>query len=35
LGNTWNEKDQIRRKEEEEAIEQKKKELRDFIAKKI
>jgi hypothetical protein len=35
LGRTWIEKDQIRRKEEEEAIEQKKKELRDFIAKKI
>jgi hypothetical protein len=35
LGNTWIEKDQIRRKEEEEATEQKKKELRDFIAEKI
>jgi predicted phage tail protein len=35
LGKTWIEKDQIRRKEEEEAIEKKKKELRDFIARKI
>jgi hypothetical protein len=35
LGKTWVEKDQIRRKAEEEATEQKKKELRDFIARKI
>jgi hypothetical protein len=35
LGNTWIEKDQIRRKEEEEAIEHKKQELRDFMARKI
>jgi hypothetical protein len=35
LGKTWIEKDHIRRKAEEEATERKKKELRDFIAKKI
>jgi hypothetical protein len=35
LGKTWIEKDQIRRKEEEEATEQKKKELRDFMARRI
>jgi hypothetical protein len=35
LGKTWIEKDQIRRKAEEEATEQKKQELRDFITKKI
>jgi hypothetical protein len=35
LGKTWIEKDQIRRKQEEEALEQKKKELRDFMAKRI
>jgi hypothetical protein len=35
LGKTWIEKDQIRRKGEEEATEKKKKELRDFIARKI
>jgi hypothetical protein len=35
LGKPWIEKDQIRRKTEEVAIEQKKKELRDFIARKI
>jgi hypothetical protein len=35
LGRTWNEKDQIQRKEEEEAIKQKKHELRDLIANKI
>ena len=35
LGKTQIEKDQIKRKEEEEAIEQKKEELRDFIARKI
>jgi hypothetical protein len=35
LGKTWIEKDQIRRKAEEEATEKKKKELRDFIARKI
>jgi hypothetical protein len=35
LGKTWIEKDQIRRKAEEEATEQKKKELRDFITRKI
>jgi hypothetical protein len=35
LGKTWIEKDQIRRKAEEEAIKKKKKELRDFISRKI
>jgi hypothetical protein len=35
LGKTWIEKDQIRRKEEEAATEQKNQELRDFPAKKI
>jgi hypothetical protein len=36
LGNTWIEKDQIRRKAEEEATKKKKKqELRDLIARKI
>jgi hypothetical protein len=35
LGNTWIEKDQIRRKAEEESTEQKKKKLRDFLAEKI
>ena len=35
LGKTWIEKDWIRRKEKEEAIEKKKKELRDFIYRKI
>jgi hypothetical protein len=35
LGKTWIEKDQIRRKAEEEAIENKKKELRDLIAQRI
>jgi hypothetical protein len=35
LGRTWIERDQIRRKEEEEAIEQKKKELMDFMARRI
>jgi hypothetical protein len=35
LGKTWIEKDQIRRKAEEEVTEQKKKELRDFMARKI
>jgi len=35
LGKTWIEKDKIRRKEEKEATEKKKKELRDFIARKI
>jgi hypothetical protein len=35
LGNTWIEKVQIRRKTKEEATEQKKQELRDFIARKI
>jgi hypothetical protein len=35
LGKTWIEKDQIRRKAEEEAIENKKQELRDLIARKI
>jgi hypothetical protein len=35
LGKTWIKKDQIRRKEEEEATKHKKKELRDFIAIKI
>jgi hypothetical protein len=35
LGKSWIEKDNIRRKVEEEAIEKKKQELRDFIARKI
>jgi hypothetical protein len=35
LGKTWIEKDQIRRKEEEEALEHKKKDLRDFMARRI
>jgi hypothetical protein len=35
LGMTWIEKDQIKRKAEEESTEKKKKELRDFIARKI
>jgi predicted phage tail protein len=35
LGKTWIEKDRITRKVEEEAIENKKQELMDFIAKKI
>jgi hypothetical protein len=35
LGKTWIEKDQIQRKAEEESTEQKKKELRDFMARKI
>jgi hypothetical protein len=35
LGKTWIKKDQIRRKAEEEAVENKKQELRDFIARKI
>jgi hypothetical protein len=35
LGKPWIEKDQIESKAEEEATEQKKQELRDFIAKKI
>jgi hypothetical protein len=35
LGKTWIEKDQITRKAEEEATEKKKKELRDFKARKI
>jgi hypothetical protein len=35
LGKTWIEKDRIRRKAEEEATENKKQELRDFIARKI
>jgi hypothetical protein len=35
LGRTWVEKDQIQRKEEEEATEQKNQELRDFMARKI
>jgi mevalonate kinase len=35
LGKTWIEKDQFRRKAEEEATKQKKKELRDFITRKI
>jgi hypothetical protein len=35
LGNPWIEKHQIRRKEEEEYIEKKNQELRDFIARKI
>jgi hypothetical protein len=35
LGRTWIERDRIRRREEEEAIEQKKQELSDFMAKRI
>jgi hypothetical protein len=35
LGRTWIERDHIRRKEEEEAIEQKNQELRDFMAMRI
>ena len=35
LGNTWIEKNQIRRKAEEEATKKKKQELRDFITRKI
>jgi hypothetical protein len=35
LGTTWIEKDQIKRKAEEEATKKKKKELRDFIARRI
>jgi hypothetical protein len=35
LGKTWIKKDHIRRKAEEEATKKKKKELRDFIARKI
>jgi hypothetical protein len=35
LGRTWIEKDRIRRKEEEEVLEQKKKESRNFMARRI
>jgi hypothetical protein len=35
LGKTWIEKDQIQRKQEEEDLEQKKQELRDFMARRI
>jgi hypothetical protein len=35
LGKTWIEKDHIRRKQEEEDIEQKNQELRDFMARRI
>jgi hypothetical protein len=35
LGKTWIKKDQIKRKAEEEAIEKKRQELRDFIAQRI
>jgi hypothetical protein len=35
LGRTWIERDQIRRKKEEDVIEQKNKELRDFMARGI
>jgi hypothetical protein len=35
LGKTWIEKDQTQRKQEEEDLEQKKKELRDFMARRI
>jgi hypothetical protein len=35
LGKTWIEKDQIRRKQEEEALEQKKQELKDFMTRRI
>jgi hypothetical protein len=35
LGKTWIKKDQIRRKQEEEDLEQKNKELRNFMARRI
>jgi hypothetical protein len=35
LGKTWIKKDQIRRREEEEDLEQKKQDLRDFMARRI
>jgi hypothetical protein len=35
LGKTWIEKDQIRRQEEEEALEQKKQELKEFMTRRI
>jgi hypothetical protein len=35
LGKTWIEKDQMQRKQEEEDLEHKKKELRDFMARRI
>jgi hypothetical protein len=35
LGNIWIEKDQIRRKEEKEALEQKKQELMEFMTRRI
>ena len=35
LGKTWIEKDQIRRKAKKEATEKRKKELRDFITRRI
>jgi hypothetical protein len=35
LGKTWSERDRIRRKEEEEVIKQKKKDLKDFMARGI
>jgi hypothetical protein len=35
LGNPWIERDQARRKEEEEVLEQKKQELKDFMTRKI
>jgi hypothetical protein len=35
LGKTWIEKDQMRRKQEEEALEHKKKELIDFMTRRI
>jgi NAD-dependent DNA ligase len=35
LGKTWIEKDQMRRKEKEEATQKKNQELRNFIARKI
>jgi hypothetical protein len=35
LGKIWIEKDQIRRKEEKEALEQKKQELMEFMTRRI
>jgi hypothetical protein len=35
LGKPWIERDQARRKEEEEALEQKKQELKDFMTRRI
>jgi hypothetical protein len=35
LRKTWIERDQIRRKQKEESLEQKKQELRDFMARRV